>query len=47
MEYIVVAFDKSTREFIHRYVNNTSKFEAISSFERTYEGCTVVNIIEL
>ena len=48
MEYLVVAFDESTRTFIHRfYVNSTSKFEAISDFERHYENCTVVNVIEL
>lgn len=47
MEYFVVAFDESTRKFIHRYVNSTSKNEAISSFERKYENCTVVNVIEL
>lgn len=47
MEYIVVAFDESARKFIHHCVNNTSKFRAINSFERSYENCTVVNIIEL
>ena len=47
MEYFVVAFDESKRKFIHRYVNSDSKFDAISSFERNYEDCTVVNVIEL
>ena len=47
MEYFVVAFDESTRKFIHRYFNSTSKSEAIIDFERNYEDCTVVNIIEL
>lgn len=47
MEYIIVAFDESTRRFIHRYVNSTSKMVAINDFERHYEDCTVVNIIEL
>lgn len=47
MEYFVVAFDESTRRFIHRYVNSTSKSEVISDFERNYEDCTVVNVIEL
>ena len=47
MEYFVVAFDEYTRKFIHRYVNSTSKSEAISDFERNYVDCTVVNIIEL
>jgi len=47
MEYIVVAFDESTRKFIHRYSNSTSKTVAINDFERNYEDCTVVNIIEL
>ena len=47
MEYFVVAFDESTRKFIHRYVNSTSKSEAISDIERNYEDCTVVNVIEL
>ena len=47
MEYFVVAFDESTRKFIHRYVNVLSKSEAISDFEKNYENCTVVNVIEL
>ena len=49
MEYIVVAFDESTRKFIHRYVNanGTSKSAVINDFERNYENCTVVNLIEL
>lgn len=47
MEYIVVAFDESTRKFIHRYVNSTSKGNAISNFEGDYKDCTVVNVIEL
>lgn len=47
MEYFVIAFDESTRRFMHHYVNSTSKSEAISDFERNYEDCTVVNIIEL
>ena len=47
MEYFVVAFDESTRKFMHRYVNSDSKFDAINSFERNYEDCTVVNVIEL
>ena len=47
MEYFIVAFDNSTRKFIRRYANSTSKSEAISDFERDYEDCTVVNIIEL
>lgn len=47
MEYIVVAFDESARKFIHRYVNSTSKSEAINYFERKYVDCTVVNVIEV
>ena len=47
MEYIVVAFDESTRKFMHRYVNASSNKEAISDFERHYDNCTVVNFIEL
>lgn len=31
----------------HAIVNSTSKNEAISDFERNYEDCTVVNVIEL
>jgi len=34
MEYLVVAFDESSRRFMHRYVNSTSKSEAISNFEK-------------
>jgi len=45
--FFVVAFDESTRKFIHHYVNSTSKTKAISDFERKYENCTVVNVIEL
>jgi hypothetical protein len=47
MNYIVVAFDEYRRKFMHRYFNASSKSEAISDFERHYEDCTVVNIIEL
>lgn len=47
MEYFVVAFDESTRKFIHHYVNSTSKRVAINDFERKYEDCTVVNVVEI
>ena len=47
MEYIVVAFDESTRKFMHRYFNSANKSEAINEFERKYEDCTVVNIIDV
>lgn len=47
MVYFVVAFDESTRKFISHYVDSTSKSKAINYFERKYENCTVVNVIEL
>ncbi len=47
MEYFIVAFSESSREFMHRCISSTSKIEAINDFERDYEDCTVVNIIEL
>jgi len=45
MEYIVVAFDESTRKFMHRYVNSNSKIQAMLDFEEKYEDCTVINVI--
>jgi hypothetical protein len=47
MVYLVVAFDESTRKFMNRCFRRTSKSEAINDFERAYEDCTVINVIEL
>jgi len=46
-EYCVIAFNESTRKFIRRYIDANSKSRAMDDFERYYENCTVVNIIEL
>ena len=46
-QYIVVWFDKTTKEFDNDHYMNVSKLEAITMFYEHHSSAVLINIIEI